>query len=954
MASFLEEVASHLYTKHGDNISKLKIIFPSRRARLFFVDALSRITKRPVWQPRWVSMDDMMSKAAGCEVGDRVRLIAELYKIYSTHHNESFDKFYFWGEILLADFDMIDKYLIDADMLFRNVSDIKELEADISYLTPEQLKIVSFWSSLGEEADLSEEKRRFLKIWRSLAPIYHAFHNRLEELGIAYTGMIHRHAVVRLQSEEYSFEGSGEYAVVGFNALSECEKLLLTELKNSSSVEMFWDYDDYYKLQDEQEAGLFIRENVARFPAPDTITHNNMESIPKEIEVVGAASNILQCKYVSNIIEQIQRSGQKIDKNTAIVLTNENLLLPLLYSLPEDVGKVNVTMGYPLRESLAYSFIERLIELQHHSKTTKGNTQQFYHIDVVGILSHPYISSLDTKLIDQLKKEISKRRMIMVDREFLACNEILRTIFSCYNNWFDMSKYLTDTISAVESLPYSGDDQNQRDEFLNYISSHITTLHNSIMDCEIEMSTSIYISLLRRHIQTLRIPFEGEPLEGIQVMGILETRNLDFRNVIILSMSDDNFPGNHISQPSFVPYNLRSAYGLPTPEHHEGVYAYYFYRLLQRSENVWLVYSSHADDKSSGEASRYIYQLDYESPFCLKRSSVGVDVNMIESENIEIAKVGRVAEQLSRFTDELNPTILSPTALYRYIACPLRFYFYSLARIREEDELSEEVDAPMFGTILHAAMQELYKPLRGEVDFATPLRKAMEGDRVEKIVEMAINDNYLQKRGARSEDYSGNILLIKEIVCKYIRDGIVTYDLSKKNFIIKDLECEATYDLLLDSGKRMRFNGILDRMDCMEDGSLRVVDYKSGSAHLDFKGIESLFEGTGKERMSNIIQTLLYSMMLSYKNKGVRITPALYYVRSINTPNYSPYIVDCSNKERKEILSYSDVSDSFEKHIKLTLNELFDLDIPFRQCKDVENTCKYCDYRTICKRIDVK
>ncbi len=951
MKSFLEEVAQYLYDKHGDRISELKIIFPSRRARLFFVDALSQIAQRPLWQPRWVSIDDLMSRAAGVEVGERVRLIAELYKIYSTHHNESFDKFYFWGEILLADFDMIDKYLIDADMLFRNLSDIKELEADISYLTPEQLKIVAFWSSLGDEADLSEEKRRFLKIWRSLSPIYHQFHARLEELGIAYTGMIHRRAVARIANGEYSFEGSGQYIMVGFNALSECEKRLFAELKNSNGAEMFWDYDDYYKLNKEQEAGLFIRENIDRFPSPVDISHNNMLS-PKEIEVVGAASNILQCKYVSNIIEQIQASGEKIDKNTAIILTNENLLLPLLYSLPPSVGKVNVTMGYPLRESLAYSFLERLIELQHHSRRKKSGGVQFYHVDVVGLLSHPYISTSDSQLMESLRDDISQRRMISVDANFLCRGDLLSAIFAECEGWGAMSQYLVRVISVVVAMPYEGDDQRQRDEFLNFILSHIITLQNSIEQCDIEMSIPIYISLLRRHLQTLRVPFEGEPLEGLQVMGILETRNLDFRNVIILSMTDDNFPGNHMTQPSYVPYNLRSAYGLPTPEHHEGVYAYYFYRLLQRAQNVWLLYSSHADDKSTGEPSRYIYQLDYESPFELKRCAVGVDVNMIESSAIEVAKEGRVAEHLARFTDPERPITISPTALSRYIACPLRFYFYSVAGIKRDDELSEGVDAPMFGTIFHGAVQELYGEFVGVADFKTPLRKVIEEGRLELIVERAINENYLQKREARIEDYPGNILLIKEIVCKYIRDGVVAYDLaSPLDFTIQGVECEAQYDFVLDDGKRVRFKGMLDRLDCMVDGSLRVVDYKTGSAHLEFKGVESLFEGDGRERMSNIIQTLLYSMMLTRTGKGGgRVTPSLFYVRTINSDGYSPNIVECVGRERREVLSYSECAEEFEAHIKRTLTELMDLTIPFRQCEDVKNTCSYCDYRAICKR----
>ncbi len=418
-------------------------------------------------------------------------------------------------------------------------------------------------------------------------------------------------------------------------------------------------------------------------------------------------------------------------------------------------------------------------------------------------------------------------------------------------------------------------------------------------------------------------------------------------------MNDDNFPGNLMSKPSFVPYNLRSAYGLPTPEHHEGVYAYYFYRLIQRAQNVWMLYSSHADEKSTGEPSRYIYQLDYESHFKLNRTSVGVDVNMISSDAIEVAKEGRVAEQLARFLDSENPLTLSATALYRYVACPLRFYFYSLAKIRLDDELSEGVDAPMFGTILHDAVERLYTPLIGvaATSVGDALRVATSGDKVERLVEAAINENYLQSKGVQSTDYTGNLLLVKEIVTKYIKGGIVAYDLAHPDFEVVGVEMKVDewFDIEGGSGQ-VKFHGILDRVDRLADGTLRIVDYKTGTKHLDFKGVEALFTGNGLERMSNTIQTLLYSMMLSRKEPRATITPALYYVRNMNQEDYSPSLVECRDRQRTEVVSYAHYRDEFEGHLSRVLSELFDPNIPFYQCEDRKNTCAYCDYAAICKR----
>ncbi|MDE5706877.1 MAG: PD-(D/E)XK nuclease family protein, partial [Alistipes sp.] len=463
-------------------------------------------------------------------------------------------------------------------------------------------------------------------------------------------------------------------------------------------------------------------------------------------------------------------------------------------------------------------------------------------------------------------------------------------------------------------------------------------------------SESIYTSLLRRHLQTLRIPYEGEPLEGIQVMGILETRNLDFRNVLLLSMNDDNFPGSVVSGNSFVPYNLRAAYALPTPEHHEGVYAYYFYRLVQRAEHVSLIYCAHADEKSTGEPSRYIRQLAYESPFELFYREVGIDVNRAESVPIEVPKTGAVAEKLARFVAEESPAALSPTAFFRYVACPLRFYFHSLARLKADDEIAEEVDAPMFGTILHAAMQRLYAPLVGQPDPGEKLRALVRSDEVMRAVVDAINENYLQDPAAEQDSYSGNLLLVRDIVVRYLRNGILPYDAAHDRFTVEGLERRIGYEFAFESGgRRLRvlFEGIADRIDRLPDGALRVVDYKTGEPHLEFRGVAALFEGEAKQRQANILQTLLYAMMLA-GSCASDAEPALYYVRAMNRPDYSPQLID---RERGRTGGrYSEYREEFETMLRRTLAELFDPTVPFRQCDDAEHTCRYCDFREICRR----
>lgn len=948
MQGFLEEVAERLYARYGEGLVERALLFPSRRARLFFTDALSRIVKHPIWQPQWVTIDDLMSEISGLRVGERVRLITELYKVYSTYHDEPFDKFYFWGDMLLTDFDTIDKYLIDADMLFRNIGDLKELEADLSYLTPAQQQIIrTFWSSFGEEADLSEEKRRFLAIWKTLGPIYRDYRKRLETAGIAYNGMVQRAAAERLQEGKFDFPEPRQYVVAGFNALSECEKRLFRFLATNAETDFYWDYDTYYTEHHEQEAGMFVRENLVQFPARDTISHDNMCG-EKRLTAVAAVSNAVQCKYVSEILHDLAKEAP-LDKRTAIVLTDENLLTPLLYALPSELKEINVTMGYPLRSTLAYTFIERLIELQNHSRTDKTGHTAFYHADVTGLLSHPYVMEHDAETTGQLQGRIVQERRISVDADWLGATDLLKRIFRPIATWQEMSDYLLDVLNGIASAPYEKSDAQERIEFLSVTAAEITKLRNSLENCDIELSIEIYASLLRRHLQTLRIPFEGEPLKGVQIMGILETRNLDFDHVIILSMTDDNFPGNKLSQASFIPYNLRAAYALPTPEHHEGVYAYYFYRLIQRAKTVHMLYCSHSDEKSTGEPSRYIRQLDYESGFPIQRIEVGVDVNLAETPPIEVRKDAEIMQRLARFTDSESKAALSPTAFFRYVSCPLRFYFASVARLKTEDEITEEVDAPMFGTILHAAVQELYSRIKDEVHPGNTLKTLLRTDSIARAVETAINEKYLHDKTASEQDYTGNLLLVEDIVMRYLRGCILPYDAANDHFTTIGLETPVEYGFSFptaDGERVLKFAGIADRIDRLDDNTLRVVDYKTGSPHLEFNGVDSLFHGTGKQRLSNIVQTLLYAMML-YHKYGMDAVPALYYVRAINRPDYSPLLKD--NETGTCGAPYSYYREKFEALVRETLTEIYNPDIPFRQCKDAD-TCTFCDFKTICKR----
>ena len=962
MATFIEEVALQLYERYGDELSSLTLVMPSKRAALFFAEALAKVVARPIWEPTYSSIDDLMLGLSGLRKGDKLRLVAELHRVYSKHHNENFDDFYHWGEVLLADFDMVDKYMVDASQLFVNISDLKELESDMSYLSKEQIEMINrFWRTLtGENETLvegSKAKSKFLKVWQSLGAIYDEYRTRLRGLGVGYAGMIYREAVERLKRGEATLQGEGKYVFVGFNALSKCEKTLLRHMQTNGRAEFYWDYDRYYTENNFQEAGMFVRENIAQFGSAEAISHDNLRNI-RSVNVLSTSSNVAQCQCVVDILEDIaSKSGGKLDKDTAVVLTDENLLMSLLYALPEkfkeqskERSAINVTMGYPLRNTLAYSFVERLLELQKHARRDKSGEATFYYTDVDGLLTHPYIADISTSQYSELRSDIVKHRLFQVPASMLSTTPLLQILFHKTEGWQECSEYMLKVLDCVAQSSADGEEGVYRAEFLSVIIEALNKLHNVAEQCEIEISASIYRSLVRRHLQAERISFTGEPLQGLQVMGILETRNLDFKNVIILSMTDNNFPGSKASDKSFIPYGLRYGFEIPTAEHHEGVYAYYFYRLIERSENVYMLYSSASDDKSTGEPSRYIRQLEYETDFAINYSNVGVEVSLSESNIIDVEKSVEVFDKLLRFTRDRT---LSPTAFSTYVKCPLRFYFNFVERLRPEDELEESVDNMTFGNIFHEAADRLYSQIEGDAEPAVRLTELRNRGEVERCVDEAIAKVYFEREGEPLPELGGELLIIRNIVREYLGNNLLNYDIRNGDFAVDKTECDVAMTQPIEvRGKRfeVRLAGRADRIDSLNNGLLRIIDYKTGKPRLNYSGIESLFHGEpiATKRESNIINTLLYSMMLSH-DRGRDVHPELYYVGSMVREDYSPRFVETIDRKSRTLEAYSECAEEFEAEVQNTLCEMFDRSIPFSQSED-DSACKYCDYQTICNR----
>ena len=961
------ELAEQLYGKYGKDISKLTILFPSRRARLFFNKALVDVAGGgAMWAPRFTTIDELMCSVSTLSSADSLRLVSELYTIYPEDIREDIDRFYHWGEMLIADFDMVDKYMVDAQMLFANIADIKEIEADISYLTEEQkLYLSRFWNTLNTNISFNEQKEYFLRIWRALPSIYTTYKAHLRKLGIGYTGMIYRDAAEKIADAKAKVLPDVQYVVAGFNALSACERQLFDYLQSAHNAEFAWDYSDYYFYNHMQEAGRFIRSNVKRYPSTLNISHRDLTKTIKSLTVASAATSVAQCNYITQVLEKIAGRDEngclnRLDRDTAIVLTDENLLLPLLYALPEEFKRatpdgdqtegVNVTMGYPLRSTFAYSFVERLLELQLHAENKSGEPT-FYYVDVEGLLTHPYLASTAPEKIAAIRKSIVDQRLYHIAQSMLSELPMADSIFVVKSEATELISYIDSVFAALLAAVEVCDSNRLNIEYMVRIRTSLRQIANMVDSCHIVLPLKLCISLIRRHLQSVRIPFEGEPLEGLQIMGILETRNIDFKNVIVLSMSDSNFPGNKVSDKSYIPYSLRYAYNLPTQEHHQGVYGYYFYRLIERAENVWLVYCSTSDENGAGEPSRYIRQIEYESGLPINFVKVNTPIKVENRQPISIAKDSRALQVLSNYTE--GRSTLSPTAFSSYVLCPLRFYYRYIAQIKVEDNLEEGINNKDFGIIFHKAAELLYKDVIGMVNPEDILSKLTD-EQIEAFADKAIVEICFKGHNVPWQQFGGELNIVRRIVVRYLKNNLIAYDLNHKGFVVSELETKFPYPVEFESnGKKLTvtIEGQADRVDRLNDGKLiRIIDYKTGEQHLTFAGFENLFYGKAQHRQSNTINTLMYAMI---KNRldGVDVQPALYYLRYMNNEEYSPLLKQGIQGKRDPVPvdSYLSVAEEFERHLFAVLSEMFDPTVPFVEVED-ENSCQYCDYAPICNR----
>ncbi|WP_321309371.1 PD-(D/E)XK nuclease family protein [Marinifilum fragile] len=954
MNSFLQQITKELYSKYTNELSDCILVFPNRRAGLFFSKYLNELVEQPLWAPRVFTISEFFRSLSDLQIEDNLGLLFRLYKIYVKRMkvSESFDEFYHWGEMLLGDFDDLDKYRVNAEHLFQNLADEKEIENLFDYLTDEQVEAIqAFWSSFKPEK-YSEHQKEFVNLWENLFGIYTDLREELKSEKLAYEGMASRNLIDGLESGGIQIDAK-KVIFVGFNALNRCEIDLFEFLKKKELAEFYWDYDESYLKNPYHEAGLFLRDNIRRFPAPKTeLSFSNIKENKAKVEFVSLSSEVGQAKYAHSVVQAFCKDEDVAPEETAIVLADEELLLPVLHSIPEVVENVNVTMGYPAKNTPVASLLRLVIDMQKSSRKVAGEIE-FHHKEVLALLNHQYLNSVNPELAHELTQNILTTNKIKVPQKLLTGDEVIEKLFTPVKDVNQFAIYLLNLLQNVyQRLETKEEEKSLVDkieqEYIYHLFLAIKRLKALLDQHQIEVKQDTFYKILEKMIQSLSIPFEGEPLAGLQVMGILETRLLDFKKLVVLSMNEGKLPKTGTAN-SFIPYHLRKGFGMPTIDHQDAIFAYYFYRLIQRADDIKLLYSTQSDGIRTGEMSRFLYQLKYESEFDIIESSPGYDISLKEAKPISVEKNERILNRLAEYCGDQFRSF-SPSALNTYLACPLSFYFKYIAGLKEPDQVLEEIDPPTFGNLFHNTLEDLYKPFVGktlEREDLEIIRK--DKNLIEEKLKTAFRDTYFKTPKDKEVQISGRNLLIFDILKKYI-DRILVLDQQFAPFQILSLEDEYRIQIPISGDRKVNIKGLIDRVD-RANGTIRILDYKTGKADLFFKDIESLFEKEGKNRNKAAFQTLLYCMFYEDKTKAAEaISPGVYSLKEFFNNKFTCMLARKEGRSKPEpVDDYRVYKEDFTKALQEMFEEIFDPKIPFTQVEN-QDTCRTCLYAEICHR----
>lgn len=924
--SFIDSVISDL-NRRFNAFDSVILVIPNKRPELFIHRAISELIDKPCFSPKIITINQIFSEVSDLKTEESLNTIIRIYYLFKKHtsSNESLENFFFWGEMIAADFDDCDKYLVNTQNLFLNIKDVKEIEGFYDFLSEDQIAVIKrFWSSFNPDYPNKHEKQ-FIKIWEVLFQIYLELKQNLRKEFLAYEGMLLRDVVENFDNYASKFSNK-TYVFIGFNALNVCEEKLFDFLKKRNQALFYWDFENYYVNDTVNESGYFIRKYIDSFP--NAISYNVESRLKKKILVYEASGSIDQAKFVSTHLKEILDSF-KI-KDTVLVLGDENLLLPVVYSLPERVDKVNVSMGYPLKNSSVFSLIDLCLEVFCE--------ERLRYSDLYAFVSNKFIKNVFKKDCIDVLSFLAFNKTVYVYTRSLLDSELKKLIYaSNYSH-----NVLIDKIMRVVKL--IGADVNSdlnaiEKELLVKVYTILLNLSRIIINhSELFSKKKILSSVIRKYISGASVSFTGEPLEGLQILGMLETRALDFENIIMFSLNEGSFPKGK-SAPSFIPYSLRTGFGLPTLKHQDSIFSYYFHRLLNRSKNITIFYFNEGGGNGSGEMSRFISQLMVNDQYVIEKKLIGYSVLPTQKLCVSVKKT---PDLLSEIVSQYKKRPLSPSALFKFIECSLKFYLHQVVKVKEPETLVEIPGENDFGIMFHEILKRVYVSYVDRIVGSEELLSVINNKQALLQCIYDVMSDHLHVK-VSADKMSGYDVVLFDMLFKNVMN-FLNFELQNQPFSIVGLEHEIYIEKIINNDFFILVGGQVDRID-IKDEVYRLIDYKTGKTNFNVSSIEDLFSSSLKKRNSAVFQILLYSFVLSkLKTNEIHVEPVIYNLRDIAKNEYSSVMINNS-----VIKNYYEISNDFEKLLQEKIDELFSLDGVFKQTED-SDTCSFCAYKIICGR----
>lgn len=978
MQTFLQYVAKDIIAKHGgENLADIAVVFPNKRAALFLNPALFEEAGHAVWSPSYITISDLFRRHSDLKVPDQIELIFRLYREYVklTGSDEPLDHFFSWGQLMLADFDDLDKNLVEADKLFINLEAWQEMR-DFSFLSDQQRKsLETFFGKVETDTVL---QKKFNDIWKKLGPLYHAFRDSLRKDGLAYEGMLYRD-VVEHKVSDFHYK---HYIFVGFNLLQKVEQRFFRQMREAGIAEFYWDYDTYF-LTGQHEAGRYIRRYLDKLPNElgpgrasagiDTDAVYSNLTKPKDITYISAPTEDIQARYVTTWLRGLGDVVRTNPRSVAIVLCDESLLQNVVHCLPETVRDVNITTGYPLAATSAATLVGVLLALRLQGLNKDGKTYRLSFVNQV--LRHPYAKYISEE-VPELYEQLNAHKTFFPTVRRLTEDqptELVR-LFDTQDLKEAGSKELNVTLlqwvaDILQSVGIGSRDVEDplMHESVFRMFTVINRLKELFAQMDVETTPVLLQRLLSQLINATSVPFHGEPAVGIQIMGVLETRNLDFEHVLLLSCNEGNIPKG-INDASFIPHSLRKGYEMTTVENKVAIYSYYFHSLLQRAADATLTFNNATDDGRQGEMSRFMLQYLVESGQTIKRLTMQAGQSVSTVSRVPIEKDEAVQKKLADIES------LSPSAINRYLRCQLMFYYNTVCGLSDNyDDADQEIDNIIFGDIFHRTAQLIYEDLSGQNH-----RRLITADDIERLVnkEKYKIDAYLDQafreilfkveRPDFHPRYNGLQLLNRNVLRLYIL-RLLRLDKANTPFSIVALEQSffdnVSFDVK-DVERTLSIGGQVDRLDKTGE-QLRVIDYKTGKPLTSTAPtLDEIFDTAyvDTKHTSYYLQTFLYASVIRKNKKAIAavnpgnrpVAPALVFIREAGKDGYDPVLkMKDANQEGKRKATYSKVDDidkiypDFIGHLKNLLSEIFDPAKPFTPT-EYKDRCTNCPYKNIC------